>query len=329
MLDVVIIGAGPIGLACALEARRAGLEALVVEKGALLNSLVGYPANMEFFSTPDLLEIGGYPMPCRGYKPTREEALDYYRRVAEAEGLPVRLYEPAERIDGEESAFAVVTPRATYPCRYVVVATGFFDVPNRLGVPGEDLPKVTHYYREPYPYAGRRVAVIGGKNSAAKAALECHRHGAEVTLVHRGPEVSPSVKYWIRPNLLNRIAEGAIRAYFRTTVTAIRPDSLVLATPEGPREIANDAVLALTGYRPDYALLERFGIATEGPRRVPVHDPETLETNRRGVFMAGTVLGGLDTSRWFIENGREHAARIARTLAARVRSERVGAPAPA
>lgn len=317
--DVVVIGAGPIGLASALEAQRAGLSALILEKGALVNSFLGYPTGMELFSTPDLLEIGGYPLATRGYKPLREEVIDYYRRVAEAEALEVRLYEPVLRIEGEAGAFSVVTERGAHAGRFVVVATGFFDVPNPLGVPGAELPKVSHYYKEPYPYSGQRLAVIGAKNSAAKAALECLRHGAEVTLIHRGPEVSPSVKYWIRPNLVNRIEDGSIRAFFNTTVAEVRPDSLLLRTPEGEREIENDWVLALTGYRPNYPLLEALGIAFEGPHRKPVYDAETLETSRPGVYMAGTVLGGLDTSEWFIENGREHAQRIARHLAARSR----------
>ncbi len=317
MHDVVIVGAGPIGLACGIEVQRAGMSALVIDKGALINSFLGYPTGMEFFSTPDLMEIGGYPLVARGYKPLREEAIDYYRRVAEAEGLEVRLYETVERVDGEIGQFTVVTDQGTYPCRYVVVATGFYDVPNRLGVPGEELPKVAHYFREPYPYSGQRVAIVGAKNSAALAALSCLRHGAEVTLIHRGPEVSPSVKYWIRPNLINRIAGGAIRAFFDTTVEEIRPDTLLLRTPDGEVEIGNDWVLALIGYRPNYPLLERLGIAFEGPDRKPVYDHETFETNRPGLYMAGTILGGLDTSEWFIENGRHHAQQIARHIAAR------------
>lgn len=317
MRDVIVVGAGPIGLACALEAKRAGLDALVIEKGALLNSLVGYPTNMEFFSTPDLLEIGGYPLSCRGYKPIREEALDYYRRVAQAEEFDTRLYEAVERVEGEAGAFTVVTDKGSYSCRFVVLSTGFFDVPNELGVPGEELPKVTPYYKEPYPYSGRRVAVVGAKNSAVKAALECHRHGAEVTLIHRGPEVSPKVKYWIRPNLVNRIEDGSIAAYFNTTVREIRPDTILLDTPDGPVELPNDAVLTLIGYRPNYPFLERLGLDFEGPHRTPVYDEATFETSRPGIYMAGTVLGGLNTSRWFIENGRFHAAEIVRHIAAR------------
>lgn len=320
MLDVLIIGAGPVGLACAIEAQRAGFRTLIVEKGAVVNSFLGYPPNMEMFSTPDLLEIGGYPLSCRGYKPLREECIDYYRRVAAAEQLDIRLYERVTRIDGAAGDFRVVTARSGYPARFVILASGFFDVPNRLEVRGEELPKVSHYYREPYPYSLRRLAIVGAKNSAAKAALECERHGAHVTLIHRGPEVSPSVKYWIRPNLVNRIAEGAITAYFNTVVEEIQPESLCLRTPAGRIEIENHFVLALTGYRPDYELLEQLGIRCEGDARTPVCDEETYETTRPGVYMAGTVLGGLQTSRFFIENGRFHAQKVVADLARRIRS---------
>lgn len=305
--DLVIVGAGPIGLATAIEAQRAGLDAVVVEKGALLNSFLGYPTGMEFFSTPDLLEIGGYPLPSRDYKPIREEALDYYRRVAEAEGLEVRLYERVLRADGEAGAFTVVTEKGAIPCRAIVVATGFYDVPNLMGVPGEGLPHVSHYYKEPYPFSGQKVAVVGAKNSAAKAALDCHRHGAEVTMIVRGPEISPRVKYWIRPNLVNRIKDGSIAAYFDTVVKEIRPGSMRVETPDGEQEIAADWVLALTGYRPNYPLLEALGVDFEGPSRKPVYDPMSMETNRPGLYLAGTVCGGMDTSEWFIENGRVHA----------------------
>ncbi|GIV57424.1 MAG: YpdA family putative bacillithiol disulfide reductase [Bacteroidetes bacterium] len=317
MLDVIIIGAGPVGLACGIEARRNGLSARIIEKGALVNSFLGYPTNMELFSTPDLLEIGGHPFPTHRYKPLREETIDYYRRVAQVERLDVRLYERVLRVEGEAGHFVVHTDRGTHASRFVVAATGFFDVPNRMDVPGEDLPKVTHYYKEPFAYTGMEVAVIGAKNSAAKAALECFRHGARVTLVVRGPAVSDSVKYWIKPDLENRIREGSIRAYFNTTVEAITERTIRLRTPEGPVELPNDFVLAMTGYRPDYTFLtEALGIAVaDDPARTPVHDPETFETNRPGVYLAGTVCGGLNTSRWFIENGRFHAAQIMRHIA--------------
>ena len=315
--DAVVIGAGPVGLACAIEIRRTGRSVCVVEKGALVNSLVGYPTNMEFFSTPDLIEIGGHPFPTMGYKPLREEALDYYRRVAFAEKLDLRLYERVTGLEGESGAFEVVTEKTRISARAVVVATGFFDTPNRLGVPDEDLPHVAHYYKEPFAHAWQRVAVVGAKNSAAKAALALYRAGASVTLVVRGEDVSPSVKYWIRPDLLNRIKEGAITAHFKTTVQAIRPGALDVVTPEGPQTLPADFVYLLTGYRPDYGLLDALGIAHEADTAAtPVYDPETMETNRRGVYLAGTVCGGLATSRWFIENGREHALRIAKALTA-------------
>ena len=316
MRDVIIIGAGPVGLACGIAARRNDLDALVIEKEALVNSLVGYPTNMEFFSTPELLEIGEHPFPTKGYKPTREEALDYYRRVADAEELDTRLYEPVVNLRGEDGGFEVETNQATYPCRKVVVATGFFDVPNRMGIPGEDLGKVTHYYKEPFPYAHQDVAVIGAKNSAAKAALHCFRHDARVTLIVRGPAISGSVKYWLKPDLENRIAEGSIAAHFNTTVEAISEKKIHLQTPDGPADLKNDWVLAMTGYRPDYDLLNNLGIAiSDDVDCTPVHDAETFETNRSGLYMAGTVCGGLNTSRWFIENGRFHAQRVMEHIA--------------
>jgi thioredoxin reductase (NADPH) len=312
MHDLLIVGAGPVGLACAIEAKRAGLSALVVDKGALVNSIVGYPHRMEFFSTPDLIEIGGHPFPVQGYKPSREEGLEYYRTVAAREAIALGLYERVTGLRGERGAFTVVTDKAEHHARHVVIAIGFYDRPNRLDVPGEDLPKVTHYYREAYPYVGQRVAIVGAKNSAAKAALDCHRHGARVTMVVRGPAISDKVKYWIKPDLENRIKEGSIEALFGSTIVSIRESSLLVRTPEGEREIGNDWVLAMTGYRPDYALLAALGIATRDDEwRTPVFDEATFETNRPGVYLAGTVCGGLNTSRWFIENGRFHARQIA------------------
>ncbi|MCB2378693.1 YpdA family putative bacillithiol disulfide reductase [Hymenobacter sp. BT635] len=318
-LDVVVIGAGPVGLACALEVQRRGLRVCVVDKGALVNSLVGYPTNMEFFSTPELLEIGGYPFPTAHYKPLREDALDYYRRVAQSEKLTLRLYERVLRLDGEPGAYEVVTDKGRLATRYVIIATGFFDVPNRLGVPGEDAPHVSYYYKEPYAHMGQHVVVIGAKNSAAKAALQLVRAGARVTLVVRGAAISDSVKYWIRPDLLNRIAEGRIRALYTTTIQRIDPSGLAVLTPEGPSTLSADFIYALTGYRPDYSLLAALGVSfQDDAARTPTHHPETLETNRPGVYVAGTVCGGLNTSRWFIENGRHHAAVIAARLAQNV-----------
>jgi len=316
-VDLLVIGAGPVGLACALEAQRAGLSARVVEKGALVNSLTGYPTGMEFFSTPELLRIGGHPFPTSRYKPSREEAIDYYRGVAQAEGLDVRLLERVEGVEGERGAFRVVTGRGTHEARAVVVATGFFDQPNLMGVEGEDLPHVAHYYREPYAFTGLDVVVVGAKNSSARAALDLYRHGARVTLVVRGEGISPSVKYWIRPDLENRIKEGSIRARFATTITGIRPGWVDMAGPGGPDTLPAERVLALTGYHPDCALLSSFGIDLEGPEQAPHFDPATMETNRPGLYVAGTLCGGYATSRWFIENGRIHAVRIAAHAAGR------------
>src|SRR5262245_10939826 len=318
MYDAVVVGAGPVGLACGIEIKREGLKALIVEKGTLVNSIVGYPARMEFFSTPDLIEIGGYPFPIQGYKPTREEAVEYYRGVAAQEKLEIRLYERVLGVNGEAENFTVATDRGEYRTRNVIVSTGFFDEPNYLDVPGEDLPKVTHYYREPYPYVRQKVAVIGARNSAAKASLDCYRHGAEVTLIVRSARLSDKGKYWIKPDLEHRTKAGSIKAYFNTTVQEIRSRSLVLGTPSGAIEIDNDWVLAMTGYRPDYSFLETLNIEIgNDPDRTPIYDETTFETSRRGVYLAGTVCGGLRTGRWFIENGRFHARQIAKHLAHR------------
>ena len=316
LADVLIVGAGPVGLACAIEATRERLRPLVIEKGTLVNSIVGYPARMEFFSTPELIEIGDHPFPVMGYKPVREEAVEYYRGVAAREKLDIRLYERVLRVDGAVGDFSVVTDKGQHRARHVVISTGFFDQPNLMNVPGEDLPKVTHYYAEPYAYMRQKVAVIGAKNSAAKAALDCYRHGAQVTLIVRTESLSKSVKYWIRPDLENRIKEGSIRAYFNTTVEEIRPQSIALRTATGPVEIENDWVLAMTGYRPDYAFLERLGIDIAADLyRTPVFSDTTFETSRPGVYLAGTVCGGLQTGRWFIENGRFHARQIMKHIA--------------
>lgn len=317
-LDAVVIGAGPVGLACALEIQRQGLTVAVVDKGALVNSLVGYPTQMEFFSTPELLEIGGHPFPMASYKPHREDALDYYQRVAVAEKLDLRLYERVTGLRGQAGDFVVETSKGELATRAVVVATGFFDVPNLLDIPGEGLPHVNHYYKEPYAHADREVVVIGAKNSSAKAALALTRAGARVTLVVRGPEVAETVKYWIRPDLLNRIKEGRITAYFNTTINAITPHSVEVTTPDGPRSIKADYVYALTGYRPDYSLLVdmlALPLNESDPALPPIFDVMTHETARPGVYVAGTVCGGLATSRWFIENGRHHAQLIAAAMA--------------
>ncbi|OUJ71641.1 YpdA family putative bacillithiol disulfide reductase [Hymenobacter crusticola] len=320
--DVVVIGAGPVGLACALEVQRQGLTAVVVDKGALVNSIIGYPTNMEFFSTPELLEIGDHPFPTAHYKPLREDGIDYYHRVARAEKLNLRLYERVTGLEGDLGHYEVITEKGQISCRYVVVATGFYDIPNYLHVPGEELPHVTHYYKEPYAHAHQDVVVVGAKNSSAKAALQLLRTGARVTMIVRGEEISNSVKYWIRPDLLNRIKEGRIKAYFNTTIERITPEAVEVSTPEGPLSIPATHVYALTGYHPDFSFLAALGITCQTDlAQTPTHDAETLETNRAGVYLAGTVCGGLNTSRWFIENGRYHAQVIAAHLA--------GQPAPA
>jgi bacillithiol disulfide reductase len=314
--DVVVIGAGPVGLACAIEARRRGLSVRVFDKGTLVNSIFGYPTHMEFFSTPDLIEIGGYPFPVQQYKPTREDALEYYRGVAAREQIELSLYDRVDGLEGTRGDFTLHASSGAHAARVVVLATGFFDFANRLGVPGEDLPKVAHYYKEPFAYVGQDVAVIGAKNSAAKAALDCYRHGARVTLVVRAGAISEKVKYWIKPDLENRIKEGSITAFFDTTVQEIRPGSLLLHTPGGPREIANQWVLAMTGYHPDFDLLHRFGVTfADDQWRTPIYDETTFETRRPGVYIAGTVCGGYQTGRWFIENGRFHARQIAEHIA--------------
>src|SRR3982751_2445847 len=318
MYDVVIVGAGPVGLACAIEAKREGLRPLVIDKGALVNSIVGYPARMEFFSTPELIEIGGHPFPIQGYKPTREEAVEYYRTVAAQEQIDIRLYERVVRVNGTSGDFTVITDKTEHHARRVVVCIGFFDQPNPPHVRGEDLPKVKHYYPEPYPYVRQKVAVIGARNSAAKAALDCYRHGADVTLIVRSAKLSDKIKYWIKPDLENRIKEGSIRAHFNTTVEEIRPSSMLLKTWTGSIEIENDWVVAMTGYRPDYSFLEALNLEIrDDPYRTPVYDENTFETSRRGIYLAGTVCGGLKTGRWFIENGRFHAQQIAKHMAHR------------
>ncbi len=315
-VDVLVIGAGPVGLASAIAALRQGLTTRIIDQGPLVSSIVGYPTQMEFFSTPELIEIGGHPFATQRYKPTREEALDYYRGVARVEKLDLRLYERVTDLEGEQDDFRVRTTKGVHIGRRIVVATGFFGHPNRLGLDGEEEPRVIHYYKEPYGYIGQKVAIVGAKNSAAKAALDCYRHGAEVTLIHRGAELSDRVKYWIRPDLENRIAEGSVKALWQTEITAIEPGHLRLRTSEGEQTIENDFVLAMTGYRPDYAFLEKLGIDTEDDTaRTPIYDDNTFETNRPGVYLAGTICGGLRTGRWFIENGRHHAEQIAQHIA--------------
>ena len=318
--DVLIIGAGPIGLASALEAQKHGLSHVVVEKGCLANSIFNYPISMKFFSTPELLEIGDVPFICREEKPTRSEALEYYRRVAESRRINLRLYEEVVSIEGDDGHFVIQTSKATYQAAKVICATGFFDIPRRLNVPGEELPKVTHYYKEPFPYAFQKVLVVGNGNSAAQVALECYRHGAEVSVAVRADAFKEGVKYWILPDIENRVKFGEITGYFHTEVLEIKPQSVVLRNQErGEFEIENDFVLAMTGYEPNFTFLEKIGIRCDTEDiRVPVHDPEYYETNSKENYLAVGVCGGQDTGRWFIENSREHAEKILSHLVERM-----------
>jgi thioredoxin reductase (NADPH) len=318
--DVLIIGAGPTGLACAIEARRAGYSAVALDKGCLCNSLYNYPTNMTFFTTPELLEIGDIPFVSAQQKPSRQEALEYYRKVAEYYRLDVRQYQTVVRIEGADGAFLVhcadsLSRPSEFLARKLVVATGYYDLPNQMGVPGEDLAKVTHYYREPHPFYDSDVVVIGAKNSAAIAALELWRHGARVTMVHRGSAISPNVKYWIKPDIENRIKNHEISAYFNTSVREITPDSILLATPEGELRLKNDFVLAMTGYHPDFSFLSALGIElSQQPSSKPVVDARTLESNVAGVYLAGVIIAGMNTNEIFIENGRYHGRQIADDL---------------
>ncbi len=320
LYDLLVIGAGPTGLACAIEAQRVGFRVLVVDKGCLCNSIFHYPAHMTFFTTPELLEIGDMPFSSPNQKPTRNEALEYYRKVTEHYGLEVRQYETVTAVEGADGDFRVLATdrfgRAVeHRARKLVLATGYYDLPNHLGIAGEDAEKVRHYYIEPHPYFGLNVVVIGGKNSAAIAALELWRHGAKVTLVHRGPEMHRHVKYWILPDINNRIKNGEIAAYFNSTVTEISEDTVTLDTPEGARVIPNDFVFALTGYHPDFEFLERAGVRLDSLNdRCPVCDPATLESNVKGIYLAGVIVAGERTNEIFIENGRFHGKLIADAL---------------
>jgi thioredoxin reductase (NADPH) len=326
--DVLVVGAGPTGLACAIEAQKAGFKALLVDKGCLVNSIYHYPNNMVFFTTPELLEIGDIPFTTALAKPTRLEALEYYRRVTEHYRLHVRQYEWVKTITGGDGKFRVTTTDRhnaihDYRARKIVVATGYYDLANRIGIPGEDLDKVFHYYREPHPYYDADVVVIGGKNSAAEAALDLWRHGARVTLVHREPQMHHHVKYWVRPDIENRIKAGEIVACFNSTVQEIGPDFVVLRTPSGPQRLKNDFVFALTGYHPDYDFLRSVGIELSEQQMRPVCDPENLESNIPGIYVAGVIVAGSRTNEIFIENGRFHGKLIAAHL-----SEKLGGGNP-
>ncbi len=323
-LDVAIVGGGPSGLATAIECGRKGLSHVVVEKGSLVDAIRRFPTNMIFFTTPELLEIGDLPLTTSWDKPSRFEALKYYRRVAEFYRIPLRLYERVREVRKENGHFSLRTSYErgqtgepeTIVAKQVVVATGYYDNPNALGVPGEQLPKVSHYFSEPHPYYGLKVAVVGGANSAAECALDLFRSGVDVTLVHRGKALSTHIKYWVRPDILNRIQRNEVTAHLETEVEEILPDRLRLRKKDGERfEIANDAVLALIGYQPDYRFLESMGIAIDPRSGKPDLDPETCETNVAGIYLAGGIVAGRETNKIFIENGRFHGKKIVDHLA--------------
>jgi thioredoxin reductase (NADPH) len=325
--DVIVVGAGPTGLACGIELQKRGVRTVLIDKGCVVNSLYHYPTNMVFFTTPELLEIGDIPMTSLNEKPGRTEALKYYRRVADHYKLNIRQYETVLGIHGDDGSFVVPTEDAKgrkeqYCAKKIVLATGYYDVPNRLNVPGEDSAKVIHYYKEAHPYYNHDVAVIGAKNSAAIAALELYWTGARVTLIHRGAGISDSVKYWIKPNIENRIKNGEIKGYFHSSVTEIGSDSIVVSTPTGEIILKNDFVFAMTGYRPDLEFLGDQGITLQPDTLRPCTNPDTLESERPGIFLAGVIVAGMHTNEIFIENGRFHGKLIADAIARQVSQTR-------
>ncbi|OEK05745.1 YpdA family putative bacillithiol disulfide reductase [Roseivirga misakiensis] len=313
--DVVIIGGGPIGLNCAIEAKKANLSYIILEKGVLVNSLYNFPTNMTFFSTSNLLEIGDVPFIAHGDKPTRRESLEYFRRVQESWDLQVSLYTEVTGMTSSDDGYLIQTTKGVFEGKNVVVATGFYDTPRMLDIPGEDLPKVKHYYDDPHPYVDQKVVVIGAANSACDVALETYYKGAEVTMVIRESEIYPKVKYWIRPNIENRIKAGEIKAYFNSTVEEIKATEVIINTPEGRITLPNDFVLSMTGYKPNYTLFDRLGLhISDDGHKTPIHDEKTLETPLKGVYVAGVINAGLQTSKLFIENTRQHSATIMESI---------------
>ena len=309
--DLIIVGGGPIGLACAIEAQKKKLNYLIIEKGAIVNSIFNYPLYMTFFSTAERLEIGEIPFNCLAPKPGRQEALEYYRNIHPYFKFNINLFEKVLDVQKDKQIFKITTDKQNYEAKNVVIATGFYDIPIEMNVLGESLPKVSHYYKEAHEYAFRKVLVVGANNSSVDAALECWRKGAEVTMVIRKNEINNRVKYWVKPDVENRIAEGSIKAYFQSNITEIRENEVEIETPEGKVTIENDFVLALTGYKPDLNFLEKMGIKlSDDEEKIPSYNPETMETNIEGIFLAGVVCGGMQTHKWFIENSRIHANLI-------------------
>jgi thioredoxin reductase (NADPH) len=328
--DVICIGAGPTGLACAIEARRAGMRPLVIDKGCLCNSIFHYPVNMVFFTTPELLEIGDLPLVCAAEKPTRIEALKYYRRTAEHYELELRLFEKVLRVEGSNGNFTVDTETGDqiqhkYTAKKIVVASGYYDLPNELNIPGENLPHVSHYYTEPHEFWREPVVVIGGKNSAAEAALDLYRNGANVTMIHRDAQLGATIKYWVRPDIENRIKAGQIQALFQTRVTEITRDEVTVSNGGGGKRVPAKQVFALTGYHPDFEFIESLGVRLDPDTRKPALDPNSLESNVPGIHLAGVVIGGRHTGEIFIENGRFHGKQIIEALS-RNRERATGSP---
>jgi thioredoxin reductase (NADPH) len=317
-LDIIIIGAGPIGIACALECKKRNWNYLVIEKGALTNSLFNYPLNMTFFSTSEKLEIDNIPFISNNPKPTRNEALEYYRRVVTSNQLNIKLYEEVSTIKKANDDFKIETNKNQYKAKKVIIATGFYDIPNLLNVPGEDLPKVFHYYKEAHPFTLQNIAVVGASNSSVDAALEIYRKGGNVTMIVRGESIGERVKYWVRPDILNRIEEGSIKAYFNSEITTIGTDFIEIKTPEGNKKLPNDYVIALTGYQPNFKFLDQAGIKfSEDKKHIPNYNPDTMESNVEGLYLAGVICGGMETHKWFIENSRIHAKLIAEDIASK------------
>jgi thioredoxin reductase (NADPH) len=315
ILDVIIVGGGPIGLACGIECEKAGLDYVIVEKGVMTNSLFNYPLNMTFFSTSEKLEMGGIPFMSIAHKPTRTEALEYYRRVAKKWKLKVNLYEEVKTLKKVGEFFEITTSKGDYTTKNIILATGFYDLPNLMDVPGEDLPKVTHYYKEPWAYIGQKILVVGGGNSAVDVALETWRKGAEVTMVLKDEGVDPNVKYWVKPDIENRIKEGSIKAFTHSMVKEIKEKVVIITTPEGEVAVENDFVLAMTGYVPNFSLLDQLGVQLSlDEKRQPCYDQTNQESNVPGVYLAGVVCGGLNTREFFIENSIVHAEHIVRHI---------------
>lgn len=320
-IELIIIGGGPIGIACGLEAKKQGIKYLIIEKGPITNSLYNYPQNMQFFSSSEKLEIDEIPFISIEAKPKRNEALEYYRRIVTTNDLNIQLFEKVISVKKQEDLFYIETEQQKYTATYITVATGFYDIPKTINIPGEELAKVSHYYKDPHFFAKQKLTVIGASNSSVDAALECYRKGADVTMIIRGSEIGKRVKYWVRPDIENRIKEGSIRAFYNSTLKEIKTDTITINTPQGEILIENDYVLALTGYQPNFEFLKKIGIQLSDDEKLhPTYSPETMETNIKNLYLAGVICGGMDTHIWFIENSRVHAKIILSAIQKKINS---------